>query len=78
TPNTGRIDLTECDSTFRSASALLEHLLNRKKGLMTIDSDMLLQRKGVNSRLRMLQSDTQLYQRDTGINGMYLGFPFLV
>lgn len=78
TPNTGRIDLTECDSTLRSASTLLEHLLNRKKGLMTIDSDMLLQRKGVNTRLRMLQADTQLYQRDTGINGMYLGFPFLV
>lgn len=78
TPNTGRIDLTECDSTVRSASALLEHLLNRKKGMMAIDSDLLLQRKGVNTRLRMLQADTQLYQRDTGINGMYLGFPFLV
>ncbi|HDN2510241.1 TPA: DUF4011 domain-containing protein [Providencia rettgeri] len=78
TPNTGRIDLTECDSAVRRASTLLEHLLNRKKGLITIDSDMLLQRKGVNSRLRMLQADTQLYQRDTGINGMYLGFPFLV
>ncbi|WP_369311470.1 AAA domain-containing protein [Providencia rettgeri] len=78
TPNTGRIDLTECGSVARSASALLEHLLNRKKGMITIDSDMLLQRKGVNTRLRMLQADTQLYQRDTGINGMYLGFPFLV
>ncbi|MDE9571604.1 DUF4011 domain-containing protein, partial [Xenorhabdus bovienii] len=28
--------------------------------------------------LRTLQAQTELYQRDTGINGMYLGFPFLL
>ncbi|MEQ5320212.1 AAA domain-containing protein [Providencia rettgeri] len=78
TQNTGRVDLMECDSPVRPASALLEHLLNRKKSTVTIDSDLLLQHKGVNGRLRILQSDTQLYQRDTGIDGMYLGFPFLL
>ncbi|MEY0973366.1 protein kinase domain-containing protein [Providencia huaxiensis] len=78
TQNTGRVDLMECDSPVRRANMLLEHLLNRKKSAVSIDSDLLLQHRGVNSRLRILQSDTQLYQRDTGIDGMYLGFPFLL
>ncbi len=83
TQNTGRVDLTECDNSLHSSSAhsasvLLEHIINRKKSGVSIDSDLLLQRSGVNNRLRILQSNTQLYQRDTGINGMYLGFPFLL
>ncbi|MEQ4777838.1 AAA domain-containing protein [Providencia huaxiensis] len=78
TQNTGRVDLMECDSPVRRANMLLEHLLNRKKSAVTIDSDLLLQHQGVNNRLRILHSDTQLYQRDTGIDGMYLGFPFLL
>lgn len=76
TQNTGRVDLMECGTPGRPANALLEHLLNRKKSPIAID--LLLQHRGVNSRLRILQSDTQLYQRDTGIDGMYLGFPFLL
>ncbi|MGM0935208.1 MAG: AAA domain-containing protein [Pseudomonadota bacterium] len=78
TATAGRVDLTECTSSHQGADKLLEHLINRKNRATTIDSDLLLQRKGVNSRLWALQSDTLLYQRDTGINGMYLGFPFLL
>lgn len=78
TATAGRIDLTECTHSNQSADKLLGHLINRKQRAVTIDNDLLLQKKGVNTRLWVLQSDTQLYQRDTGINGMYLGFPFLL
>ncbi|MCK1142982.1 AAA domain-containing protein [Providencia stuartii] len=78
TANAGRVDLVECASSTSGADKLLEHLINRKSRPITVDGDLLLQRKGVNNRLWTLQSDTQLYQRDTGINGMYLGFPFLL
>ncbi|MCW2254684.1 DNA polymerase III delta prime subunit [Providencia alcalifaciens] len=78
TPSAGRVDLVECVSSTQSADKLLEHLINRKNRPISLDNDLLLQRKGVNSRLWTLQSDTELYQRDTGINGMYLGFPFLL
>ncbi|EKT62955.1 AAA domain-containing protein [Providencia burhodogranariea] len=78
TPNSGRVDLMECVSSTQNADKLLEHLINRKNRPISIDNDLLLQRKGVTSRLWTLQSNTQLYQRDTGINGMYLGFPFLL
>lgn len=78
TATAGRVDLTECAGSNQNAEKLLAHLINRKSRSIAIDSDLLLQRKGVNARLWTLQSDTQLYQRDTGINGMYLGFPFLL
>ncbi|MEQ4922290.1 protein kinase domain-containing protein [Proteus hauseri] len=78
TPNAGRVDLTECGVGDERTTNLLEHLINRKKRFISIDSDLLRQRTTVNNRLWVLQSNTQLYQRDTGINGMYLGFPFLV
>ncbi|WP_244175567.1 protein kinase domain-containing protein [Xenorhabdus vietnamensis] len=83
TPSAGRIDLTELNGVQKngiqkSAQDLLQHLINRPKNAITIDSQTLLQMPKVNDRLRILQSKTELYQRDTGINGMYLGFPFLL
>ncbi|WP_340617964.1 DUF4011 domain-containing protein [Xenorhabdus entomophaga] len=78
TPSAGRVDLTELSGVRKSAQDLLQHLINRSKNVVAIDSQTLLQMSKVNDRLRMLQVKTELYQRDTGINGMYLGFPFLL
>ncbi|MDC9598233.1 AAA domain-containing protein [Xenorhabdus anantnagensis] len=78
TPSAGRVDLTELNGVQKSAQDLLQHLINRPKNAIAIDSQTLLQMPKVNDRLRVLQSKTELYQRDTGINGMYLGFPFLL
>ncbi|WP_286145962.1 AAA domain-containing protein [Shigella sp. FC1967] len=78
TPNAGRVDLTECCFDNEKATNLLEHLINRKKRLFSLEGDVLRQREKLNHRLWLLQLNTQSYQRDTGINGMYLGFPFLV
>ncbi|WP_245500404.1 DUF4011 domain-containing protein [Rhizobium leguminosarum] len=35
-------------------------------------------RKTLERRLRSLHSHSTLYKRDTGIDGLYLGFPFLI
>lgn len=78
TPNAGRVDLTECCSDNEKVTNLLEHLINRKKRLFSLEGEVLRQREKLNNRLWLLQQNTQSYQRDTGINGMYLGFPFLV
>ncbi|WP_273548210.1 protein kinase domain-containing protein [Xenorhabdus khoisanae] len=78
TPSAGRVELTELNSVRKSAQDLLQHLINRPKNAIAIDSQTLLQMPKVNDRLRVLQVKTELYQRDTGINGMYLGFPFLL
>ncbi|MDR1934280.1 MAG: protein kinase [Candidatus Accumulibacter sp.] len=72
-----RIDLTEISGERRPASDLLEHLLQRRTHSLMLDvgasPDSLL-----HARLRKLHSDNLRYRRDTGIDGLYLGFPFLL
>ncbi|MGO3126925.1 MAG: AAA domain-containing protein [Luteimonas sp.] len=75
---TARIDLRELDSERRPAAALLDHLLQRGAQDVTIDPEALTTEPTRLSRLNALQRHSALYQRDTGIDGMYMGFPFLL
>ncbi len=75
---TARVDLTELDSPRRRASSLLDHLLLRNDVTIDIDPAPLADDPRVERRLRTLHGHATLYRRDTGIDGLYLGFPFLV
>jgi hypothetical protein len=75
---TARIDMMELDSARRRASGLLEHLLLRNDQTIDIDPAALTTDPRVERRIRTLHSHATLYRRDTGIDGLYLGFPFLV
>jgi hypothetical protein len=75
---TGRIDLAELDSPRRRASSLLDHVLLRNDQNIDIDPEVLTTDPRVERRIRTLHSHATLYRRDTGIDGLYLGFPFLV
>ena len=75
---TARIDLAELDSGRRHASALLDHLLLRNEQTIDIDPAPLADDPRIERRLRTLHGHATLYRRDTGIDGLYLGFPFLV
>lgn len=75
---TARIDLNELDSPRRRAGALLDHLLLRNDQTIDIDPAPLTDDPRLERRLRTLYAHATLYRRDTGINGLYLGFPFLV
>ncbi|WP_431224586.1 AAA domain-containing protein [Serratia sp. L9] len=77
-PHAGRVDLFELGGERKSAEALLNHLLSRNRQSISVDSQTLLDNDLVSGRLRTLSAQTQLYTRDTGINGMYLGFPFIL
>ncbi|QDH71649.1 DUF4011 domain-containing protein [Lysobacter alkalisoli] len=72
-----RIDLTELDTPRRPAATLLDTLLQRGNQALTLDpavfEETLLWR-----RLHALERNRSLYQRDTGIDGLYVGFPFLL
>ncbi|MBY8823220.1 AAA domain-containing protein [Sphingomonas colocasiae] len=72
-----RIDLVELDSPRRPARALLDHLLLRNEQSVEIDPAPLAADPRLERRLRTLHSHATLYRRDTGINGLFLGFPFL-
>ena len=75
---TARIDMMEVDSARRPASSLLEHLLLRNDQTIDIDPAPLTEDPRIERRVRTLHSHATLYRRDTGIDGLYLGFPFLV
>lgn len=75
---TARVDLAELDSPRRRASALLDHLLLRNDVTIDIDPAPLADDPRLERRLRTLHGHATLYRRDTGIDGLYLGFPFLV
>jgi primosomal replication protein N'' len=72
-----RVDLTELGTERVPAATILAQLLSRLPSDVNIDpaafADGALER-----RLRSLHSRSLLYRRDTGIDGLYLGFPFLL
>lgn len=77
TSHSARIDITELDGS-PSASRLVNHVLSRQRGALSIDDAVFRATAGIESRLRTLVSQTQMYQRDTGIGTLYLGFPFVL
>ena len=75
---TARVDLAELDSPRRTAPSLLDHVLLRNEQVIDVDPHAFAGDARVERRLRTLHAHATLYRRDTGIDGLYLGFPFLV
>lgn len=75
---TPRVDLTELNTRRLNAGGLLDHLLHRTAAALTLDPAALDPTTTTGARLQALDRTSELYKRDTGIDGMYLGFPFLL
>jgi len=75
---TPRIDVREFMPDSSSATALLTNLLQRTDKTYPLDSRILLDEEGPERRIRSLLNRTTQYLRDTGINGAYIGFPFVL
>jgi primosomal replication protein N'' len=75
---TARVDLKELHTKRLDAGGLLDHLLKRNAGALTLDPAALDVEGTTGNRLHALDRQTVLYKRDTGIDGLYLGFPFLL
>ncbi len=75
---TARVDLSEMGSERKSAAALLEHILLRSDLLVNVDPAVFEDSLTLERRTRLLHSHATLYRRDTGIDGLYMGFPFLL
>ena len=73
-----RIDLTELGTQRESAARLLDHLLERTDIAVTLDPSLFAEGEGLEQRLRTLVSRAELLRRETGINGLYMGFPFIL
>lgn len=76
--STPRVDLKELQTRRMDAGGLLDHLLKRNATPLTLDPAALDPTATTGLRLQSLDRSSELYKRDTGIDGMYLGFPFLL
>jgi primosomal replication protein N'' len=76
---TPRVDLTELGTRRLESAGLLDHLLQRNARAITLDPAALERTdSSTGLRLQNLERHTQLYKRDTGIDGLYLAFPLLL
>ncbi|MVV47531.1 DUF4011 domain-containing protein [Pseudomonas sp. PB120] len=75
---TARVDVNELNSERSPATALLDHLLQRNANAVNLDPECFQLIDRLESRLHALYRQSALYKRDTGIDGLYLGFPFLL
>ncbi|MCF6312979.1 MAG: AAA domain-containing protein [Verrucomicrobiales bacterium] len=76
--NSRNIDLTELGGEQLPADTLLERILSREEKMSQIDPGVFISNPKVERRLRRLHRVGVDYQRDTGIDSVYLGFPFLL
>lgn len=75
---TARVDLAELGTDRVSAETILTQLLLRSDQTIGIDPAAFQRAETAERRIRALYAHANLYRRDTGIDGLYLGFPFLV
>ena len=77
--STPRVNLAELGTQRMDSAGVLDQLLLRNTRAIALDPEALYRPEGnTGARLQSLERHTQLYKRDTGIDGMYLGFPFLL
>lgn len=75
---TARVDLHELRSPRAAADVIVDRLIARSGDSIRLDPSVLLAQPPVTDRLRRLQNHAAMYRRDTGVDGLYMGFPFLV
>lgn len=76
--STPRVDLLELGTERVPAAAVLDRLLQRNQQPIPLDPAVFAVPGTTEDRLHSLSRHTALYKRDTGIDGLYLGFPFLL
>lgn len=74
---TPRVDLVDLGVNREEVEALLERLLQRTDQSHTLDPKAFEENASAEWRMRSLISRAVMHRRDTGVNGLYLGFPFL-
>lgn len=76
---TARVDVCELGTPRRRADDIVAHILRRSDQTFGIDPAVFsTPENSPEGRLRHLVQSAALYKRDTGIDGLYVGFPFLI
>lgn len=73
-----RVDLAELTSSALTGSTLIDHLVSRQARPRSLDPELLETNPALNQRLRRLRQEADAYERETGIQALYLGYPLLL
>ncbi len=73
-----RIDMTELSPYRDEVEKLLNLVVDRSGAKLKIDPQIFTENYALEYRLRRLINQAVAYNRDTGIDTMYLGFPFVL
>jgi hypothetical protein len=73
-----RIDLAKVAGKKPTSTSILEHLISRVEAPVGIDRIAFEHDSDLERKLRRLIVHARTFKRDTGIDSLYLGFPFLV
>ena len=73
-----RVDLASISGNTPSAASILDHLISRTDIPIGIDRIAFENHPELEKKLRHLVNHANTYRRDTGIDSLYLGFPFLL
>ena len=76
--NSARIDITELGTSFKPPEKLLQQIINRSSGVETVDPIVFSENNLLERRTRRMLLKADNFKRDTGLDSLYLGFPFLV
>lgn len=75
---TPRVDLASLSSAARTAEALVNHVIGRTEAPLALDPAPYTSDEDLHGRLRRLGMQAAMFRRDTGIDGRYMGFPFML
>lgn len=75
---TPRIDIALLGTERRPAEQLLDHILGRNARMQRVDRVNMQAEPSLQRRLSALYRQSTLYRRDTGIDSLYMGYPFLI
>jgi len=76
--NSKNIDLLELESKRRPASNLLDQIIERSPTSTSLDPVLFEQNPNLDKRLKGLFKKDKDFKRETGLDGLFLGFPFLL
>ncbi len=76
--NSLSIDLVQLDSPRRPTDQLLNTMIDRQDKIVVFDPALFVDNPLLERRLHRLAQKASLHSRDTGIESLYIGFPFVV
>lgn len=76
--HSARIDINELSTSLKPSEKLIHNIINRASGTETVDPMSFSKNPLLQYRTRRMLLKAANYKRDTGLEPLYMGFPFLI